>query len=368
MQYRSLGKTGFEISALGFGAMRLPFEDEAESVAIIRRAFDKGVNYVDTAHMYGGGKSELIVGQALRGYRDQVRVATKFPIWNAHETGDYRRILEEQLRRLRVDTIDYYHFHGLNQDHFENKVLGLGLLDEAQKARDAGLIRHICFSFHDRAEVMPRIVDTGVFAMVLCQYNLLDRSNQSAMAYARERGLGVVAMGPIGGGRLGGPSRTIRAMLPGRPVSSPELALRFVLANPLISCALSGMGSRQMVDENVEVASRTDTLSSEELDQIERAAREQARLAELYCTDCGYCMPCTSEVNIPLNFRLMNLHRIYDVTPYARAEYGKIGTQPWMPGKRADQCTQCGECEAKCPQKIPIREQLEETARALGPV
>jgi predicted aldo/keto reductase-like oxidoreductase len=366
MRYRSLGRTGFEISALGFGAMRLPFDDEAESVAIIQRAFDQGVNYVDTAYTYGGGRSEPIVGRAVRGYRDRVRVATKFPIWDAHETSDYRRVLGEQLRRLGLDYIDFYHFHGLSQEHFERRVLGLGLLDEAQKVRDEGLIRHISFSFHDRAEVMPQIIDTGVFDSVLCQYNLLDRSNQAAIEYAHQRGLGVVVMGPIGGGRLGGPSRTIQAMVPGQRVSSPELALRFVLANPNIDCALSGMGSRQMVDENAEVASREAALSADELGQIDRAARENARLADLYCTECGYCLPCSSEVNIPLNFRLMNLHRVYDVTAYARAEYAKIGTQPWMTGKRADQCTQCGECEAKCPQQLPIRQQLEETARALG--
>jgi hypothetical protein len=367
MRYRPLGRTGFEISALGFGAMRLPFDDEAEGVAILHRAFDLGVNYVDTAYGYGGGRSEAIVGRALRGYRDRVRVATKFPIWDAHETSDYRRILGEQLRRLGVDYVDFYHFHGLNQEHFEQRVLGLGLLDEAEKARKDGLIRHVSFSFHDRAEVMQNIVDTGVFDSLLCQYNLLDRTNQAAIDYAHERGLGVVVMGPIGGGRLGGPSRTIQGMVPGLRVSSPELALRFVLANPNVDCALSGMGSRQMVDENVGVASRESPLSAEELEQIAHAARENARLADLYCTECGYCLPCSSEVNIPLNFRLMNLHRVYDVTAYARAEYAKIGTQPWIPGKRADECTQCGECEAKCPQKLPIRQQLEETARALGP-
>jgi predicted aldo/keto reductase-like oxidoreductase len=366
MQYRPFGTAGFEISALGFGAMRLPFEDETESIAIMQRAFDQGVNYVDTAFMYGGGKSESLVGKALRGYRDRVRVASKFPTWNAQKSSDYRRILDQQLRRLELDCLDDYYFHGLNQENFQEKVLGLGLLEEAQRARDQGLIRHLAFSFHDRAEVMQRIIDTGVFDAVLCQYNLLDRSNQAAMAYAHQRGLGVLVMGPIGGGRLGGPSRTIQSILPGKPVSTPELALRFVLANPHVSCALSGMGSRQMVDENVAVASSATKLTTGELERIEAAAQENARLAELYCTDCSYCMPCPEEVNIPLNFRLMNLHRVYDVTAYARAEYAKIGTQPWMPGKRADQCTQCGTCETKCPQKLAIREQLLETARTLG--
>ena len=144
-------------------------------------------------------------------------------------------------------------------------------------------------------------------------------------------------------------------------------ALGFVLSNPEVACVLSGMGSKQMVDENVVVASRSELLTADEIDQIERAATENARLAELYCTDCSYCMPCPHEVNIPLNFRLMNLHRVYDITEFARGDYAKIGTVPWLTGKPADACTECGECEEKCPQNIPIREQLKETARALGP-
>jgi predicted aldo/keto reductase-like oxidoreductase len=366
MLYRTLGKTGLRVSVLGFGAMRLPFEDEARSVAIIRRALDLGVNYVDTAYGYGNQRSESIVGQALRGCRDRVVVATKLPMWDVATTGDYRRFLERQLARLGTDTVDLYLFHSLNQEHFEQKVLGLGLLAEAQRAKQEGLVRHIGFSFHDQPETMKRIIDTGTVEMVLCQYNLLDRSNHEAMRYAHEQGLGVVVMGPVGGGRLGEPSRTIQAMLPASRASTPELALRFVLSNEHVSSVLSGMGSEQMVDENVGLASRPCRLTEEELDQIERAAAENARLADLYCTDCKYCMPCPHDVNIPLNFRLMNLHRVYDVTEYARSEYPKIGTVPWLPGKRADACTECGECEEKCPQKIPIREQLQETARTLG--
>jgi len=366
MQYRTLGRTGLRVSVLGFGAMRLPFDDSEASVEIIRHGLDRGINLVDTAYVYGDGRSEGIVGQAIRGRRDSVVLATKLPLWNVETTSDYRRFLEEQLSRLGTDTIDLYLFHGLNQEHLDNKVLGLGLLDEAQKAKDEGLIRHIAFSFHDKPEVMNRIVDTGAVEMVLCQYNLLDRSNREAMRYAREQGLGVVGMGPIGGGRLGGPSRTIQAMLPTARVSSPTLALRFVLANPDLSSVLSGMGSKEMVDENVAVASNSAPLTEIELEQIERAADENAELAELYCTDCSYCMPCPYEVNIPLCFRLMNLHRVYDVTAYARGEYAKIGQVPWLSGKPASECTECGECEEKCPQKIPIREQLKETARVLG--
>ena len=366
MHYRPLGRTGRSVSALGFGAMRLPFDDEDRCVAILQRGFDQGIDYVDTAYVYGGGRSETIVGRALRGYRDRVTVVTKVPTWSVHATADYRRFLEEQLRRLDVDCIDVYLMHGLGKDNYESTVLAFGLWDEAQRARDAGLIRHIGFSFHDEPEVMNRIVDAGVAEVVLCQYNLIDRSNHAAMRYARERGVGVVVMGPVGGGSLGGPSRTVSAMLPGRATSTPALALRFALSNPDVSCVLSGMGSEQMVDENVSIASEASGLSAEDVDRVERAAQEQARLSDLYCTDCKYCMPCPHEVNIPLNFRLMNLHRVYDVTDYARAEYAKIGTVAWMTGKRADECTECGDCEPKCPQKIPIREQLKETAKALG--
>lgn len=372
MQYRRFGNSGANLSALGFGAMRLPTRmiddksvcDAEESMKIIHRAFELGVNYIDTAPYYCYEDSEIIVGRALKGWRDRVYLSTKNPIEN-NSGDDWRKRLEKSLSKLDTDYIDFYHMWGINWELFETKIdIAGGPISAAQKAKAEGLIRHLSFSFHDKPENMFRIVDTGYFESVICQYNLLDRGNEAAIAYACEKGLGVAIMGPVAGGRLGEPSETIKRLLPGR-ASSAEIALRFVLSNPNVTCALSGMGSMKMVEENAETASDNTPLSMEETSHINASMEENKRLAELYCTGCGYCMPCPQEVNIPLNFQLMNYHRVYGLTQYAREQYALIGSSEGMKGKKAEDCIECGLCELKCPQKIEIRQQLRKTAEAL---
>lgn len=374
MQYRVLGKTGIKISTLGFGAMRLPqinadgktVFDVEDSIRIIHRAFELGVNYIDTAPYYCDTQSEIIVGKALKGWRDKVYLSTKKPIED--DSGKhYRERLEKSLKQLDTEYIDFYHMWGIDWDTYVNKIdVKGGPLSEALKAKEDGLIRHLSFSFHDKPENMIKIIDTGYFETVLCQYNMLDRSNEEAIAYAHEKGLGVIVMGPVGGGRLGAPSEVISKLIPGGSKSNAELALRFVISNPNVTCALSGMGSMRMVEENTEVASNEQKLSNEEINAINAAMEQNKKLSELYCTGCNYCMPCPQEINIPLNFQLMNYHRVYALTDYARDEYQKIGNVEWMKGKKAEECIECGLCEEKCPQKIQIRKQLKETAKALG--
>lgn len=374
MQYREFGKTGVHISALGFGAMRLPMKDvgeksyvdEDKAVPLIHKAFEQGVNYMDTAYGYCEGHSEIAVGKALKGWRDHVYLSTKLPLWNVKGQSDYRRLLEEQLKKLDVDWIDFYHFHGLSKDSFENLILKHNLLEEAVKAKEEGLIRYISFSTHEKSENIKVLIDVGIFSSMLCQYNLLDRSSEEGIAYAKEKGVGTVIMGPVGGGRLGVPSQAIQQMIPGGVKTTAEIALRFVLTNPNVDCALSGMSTETMLEENAAVASNGQLLSREEMALIAQALEENRRLSELYCTGCDYCMPCPAEVNIPVNFRLMNYHKVYNLTDYARSEYNQIGTNPWVKGKKAEACVECGLCEEKCPQNIEIRKQLKETAKALG--
>jgi len=265
--------------------------------------------------------------------------------------------------------------HGLGEDRFRNVILKYDFLKEAQKAKEEGLIKHISFSFHDKPEVMKRIIDVGVFGSVLCQYNLLDRSNGEAMAYARKKGLGVAVMGPVGGGRLAA-SGILKGILTGSVKSTPELALRFVLANKNVSVALSGMGSMEMVEENVRVASSSKLLTKEELQVIENFIEERRKKEEIPCNMCKYCQPCPSNIPIPVILLLMNYCTVYGLREYARKIYGQIGagkevfiTPDLAFGSeacRADACTECGECEEKCPQKIRIMEKLKECRQALG--
>jgi predicted aldo/keto reductase-like oxidoreductase len=263
--------------------------------------------------------------------------------------------------------VDFYHLWGISWESFRTKIdIPGGPLKEFLKLKEEGLARHLSFSFHSDAAEIGKLVDTGYFESMLCQYNFLDRRCEEGIAYAASRGLGVAIMGPVGGGRLGTQSDVIGKILPGgAAMSTPELALRFVLSNPSVTVALSGMSTLKQVEENVVHASRSSWLSPEEQSRVRAAAEENQKFMDLYCTGCGYCMPCPQEVNIPKVFEAMNLRNVWGLEKPARHMYAEIGTTPWVKGKRADACTECGECEEKCPQKIPIISQLAESRRAL---
>ena len=375
MQYTEFGKTGIKVSRLGFGCMRFPFSevdgkkvfDEEQSIRMMHRAMELGVNYFDTAPGYCDTISEIIVGKALKGRRDPVYLSTKYPTETA-SGDDYERKLETSLKKLDTDYIDFYHFWGISLETWEKKLdTPDGPLVRALKLRDQGVIRHISFSFHDKPENMMEIIrrGQGQLASVLCQYNLLDRANEDAIAFAHEQGLGVTIMGPVGGGRLGAPSQVIQDLLPGKVQSSAEMALRFVMNNPNVNIALSGMSSMEMVEENARVASNMSPLSAEENARIDAMLEENRRLAELYCTGCNYCMPCPKGLNIPEIFKMMNYHRVYGLTDYAKKTYASIGSG-YLNFQNAASCVGCGLCEKKCPQHLSIREQLRVTHETLS--
>ncbi|GHV06810.1 aldo/keto reductase [Clostridia bacterium] len=373
MQTSVFGKSGITVSKLGFGAMRLPgLEgggfDVDESVRMIRRAHELGVNYYDTAPYYCDKQSEVILGKAVKDFRRDILLSTKNPIEN-DKGDDYEKRLESSLKNLDTDYIDFYHFWGISLDTWNSSITAPdGPLARAIKLKEQGVIRHISFSFHDKAGNMGEIIRRadGIIDSVLCQYNLLDRSNEEDIAFAKSQGLGVVIMGPVGGGKLGAPSKAIQDMLPNKAKSSAEVAMRFVLTNPNVDIALSGMSSMAMVEENAAIASNAGQLSKDELERIDAMVDENRRLAGLYCTGCKYCMPCPQNVNIPEIFTIMNYHRVYGITDYAKGEYQQIGKVNWRQYENAAACIDCGVCEDKCPQHLPIREQLKQTHEQLA--
>jgi len=383
MQYVDFGKTGARVSRLGMGCMRLPSDEkegktvynEEKSIALIHRAMELGVNYFDTAPYYCDKQSEVILGKALKGgRREKIYLSTKNPI-ETNSGDDYEKRLETSLKNLDTSCIDFYHFWGISLADFTNDVMAKdGPLERAMKLKEQGLIKHISFSFHDgdaREKEGDNLIEIlkrgeGILESLLCQYNLMDRNKEGGIGRAFEMGLGTVVMGPVGGGRLGAPSKVILDLLPGKFTSSAELALRFVFANSRVNIALSVVSSIEQLEENVRVADNTAPLSADELNQIETMMKENERLAGLYCTGCNYCMPCPSGLNIPEIFKIMNYHRVYQLTGYARKTYAEIGKNPWMDFKNASACSECGACEIKCPQSIPIREQLKETHKTLA--
>jgi len=377
MQYRKLGKLG-TTSALGFGCMRLPTEEESgkirrdEAVALIRKGIDNGITYVDTAWTYHRGESEVVVGLALKdGYREKVTLVTKCPIGHSEFTKpeDYERFLDEELERLDVDSIDVYLFHALNKKTYEEKVKKFNLVERALKAKEAGKIKHLGFSFHDEPEVLKEIIDSGDFELMLVQYNILDQVNHEMINYAGEKGLAVAIMGPIGGGRLAGselPEEMMKWLSPGRK-NFADLALKFVHSNPNVSVALSGMGSDEMLDDNLALASREDydRPTQKEKESIDAIGVKFKELCDNICTGCKYCQPCPNDVNISFIFAEYQRHMIYGDVEKAKRYYSMIGKLPWAQGASAEACEECGECLEKCPQNIEIIEQLKKAHEVL---
>ncbi|MBN1670014.1 MAG: aldo/keto reductase [Kiritimatiellae bacterium] len=367
MQHATLGATGLRVSRLGFGAMRLPMDgdrvDRELAIPMIHRAFEAGVNYIDTAVGYCNQDSQRAVGEALQGWREKVIVSTKNPYYGDEEK-EWWQNLENSLERLRVASIDIYNTHGIRGARFEEAVrprIGKWLV----KAKEQGLIKHICTSFHDTNEELRKIIDAGFYESITLQYNLLDRKLEDGMAYAAEKRVGIVVMGPVGGGRLGAPNRVLAGILP-QITRMPELALRFVLSNPNVTIALSGMSTIEQVEENLRTAADPRTLNSDEQRLVAEQLDRLAKMADVYCTGCGYCVPCPNEVNIPKIFGLYNAARVYGLEAHARQRYAAWRGRAPRDGKAADACLACGVCEEKCPQRIAIRAQLKEAHALLA--
>lgn len=332
-----------------------------KAVELLQYGFQRGINYVDTAYFYNGGMSEVAVGKAIKGWRDRVYLSSKSPGHLLKKRGDYRRVLEEQLQRLQEDNLDFYHFHGIGYQNWLDLDAKTGWIKDAQDAQAEGLFKYMSFSFHSAPDDIKKLADTGLFTSLLCQYNLLDRANEQAMAYAHNKGLGVMIMGPVGGGRIAGFPEKLQRELNLPVGNNVEMALRFVLANPHVDCALSGMGTKAMVDENISYAGNAAPLSAEEIEKINGLMVKLKKMADLYCTGCKYCLPCPEGIEIPAIFELTNYYKVYGIKEHAMDTYAQYGVNPWLPKVKADACTKCGQCEERCPQHIEIRKQLEES-------
>ena len=382
MQYRKFGQLDFKVPALGFGAMRLPTADdkidEAEATKMLHYAIDHGVNYVDTAYPYHGGESEAFLGRALKdGYREKVKLATKMPSWEIETADDFDKYLDIQLERLQLETIDFYLLHSLNKNHWP-KLRDLGVREWAAKAIADGHFRHLGFSFHDDYDTFEQIIDEYDWPMCQIQYNYMDVENQAGvkgLKYAASKGLAVVIMEPILGGKLVGPPPSIQAIWDSaaKKRAPADWALQWLWNQPEVSVVLSGMSAMQHVEENVASAdvSGVGTLTADELALYDQVRRKYKELIAIPCTSCGYCMPCPQGVDIPGNFGSYNEGIMFDKPEASRGHYGWLKFAYEEQGIfdhdiRAAQCIQCGECETKCPQGIPISEWMPVVHRALG--
>ncbi|MFC1824616.1 aldo/keto reductase [Thermodesulfobacteriota bacterium] len=377
MIYRKFGKLDWETSILGFGAMRLPLlddnranVDEQQSIDMIRYSVDHGVNYVDTAYFYHDGMSEKIVGRALAdGYRQKVKLATKLPSWLIQKPQDFNRYLAEQLERLQTDEIDFYLLHGLTR-HFWSKLQKMDVFQWAEKKLAEGVIHHLGFSFHDQFEVFQEIVDAyDKWTFCQIQYNYMDTEFQAGtkgLQYAADRGLAVVVMEPLRGGQLTRKPPEKVAELWGEALqerSQAEWALNWVWDQPGVTMALSGMSEMQHVVENVAIAERYNErgLNTEDLALIGEISEAYRDLNPIPCTSCRYCMPCPNGVDIPKCLELYN-----DAYKYSDPQTPRFVYRWQAKELQGGNCSQCLECEEKCPQDIPIAEWLEKVHAYLG--
>jgi predicted aldo/keto reductase-like oxidoreductase len=382
MLRRKIGRTGESASILGFGCMRFPTIDdkahridEKRATAMIEYAIDHGVDYFDTAYPYHKsnrspkGRSEPFVGKVLRRYpREDIKIATKLPSWLVKSRKDMDEYLEDQLKRLRTDYVDFYLLHGLNTAFWKN-LRKNNVLDFLDDALSDGRIRHAGFSFHDELPLFKEIVDAYGWGFCQIQYNYMDVDNQAGtkgLKYAASKKLGVIVMEPLLGGFLGNKlprdiRRSVDRAAPGR--TPAELALRFLWDKREVSLVLSGMTTMAQLRENIRTAEKAKPgcLTKTEKVLIDRTVKRLKSKSMVPCTGCKYCMPCPSGVDIPACFEQLNHGHMYDDTPYAKRAYA------WLvkPENKASKCTECGKCEELCPQGIRIRDSLKDVVKEL---
>ena len=371
MHNRKFGETGWDASMLGLGCMRLPTTDdelnspnvdESKAIELIRYAIDHGVNYLDSGQMYHQGNSERVIGKALTGeYRDKAKLATK--MWHNYveKSDDLNRLFDEQIERLQIDCIDLYLLHGLDAKSW-HKLCDLGVREWAEKLLADDRIGHFGFSFHGSFEDFREIVDDyDAWAFCQIQYNFVDVAPQNqagvqGLRYAASKGLPVVVMEPLLGGNLAGTPGRVKEIWDSavRKCTPADWALQWLWNQPEVTVALSGMTTIEEVKQNIACAevSSAGMLTQEDLALFDEVRAEYERLRPVPCTQCSYCMPCPNEVNIPRIFGLFNTACAYGNVDRCRKAYARFLPEP----TRAGACTQCRECEEKCPQSIPISE------------
>lgn len=381
MQYRKFGKSGFDVSTLGFGCMRLPLMpgvngsepdsgkiDEAEAIKMIRYAIDNGVNYVDTAYPYHRSTSETLVGKALKnGYREKVMLATKLPVWLMKTKEDFGRYLDEQLEKLQTDHVDVYLLHALNKERW-NTVKELDILDSMKKAIADGKVRHAGFSFHEDINFFRTILDSFDWSMCQIMFNYMeDREWEKHISYANGKGIAVVVMEPLLGGKLANnpPAEVGKVWRKSGYDRSPaDWSFKWIFNHPEITLALSGMNTMEQVVENVKIVedSLPDSLTDKELNTIEEVRTLYKEMTRVKCTGCEYCQPCPNNVSIPEIFEHYNNAAAYNTVENSSRSYKEL----IKAGKDASLCVECGKCEAACPQQLPVIRHLKEAHESLN--
>jgi predicted aldo/keto reductase-like oxidoreductase len=351
MQKRTLGKTGWEISVIGFGAIKLPLISKKECEILLNRAIDRGINFVDTADCYGN--SEEKIGHALRRRRKEFYLSTKI---DERDGSGVRKKLERCLRRLKTEWIDLILFHDVRGSEYD-RIFGSGGLETLQKAQKEGKIREIGISIHNSLPLMRKAVESGVFSALMVAYSAFDEDHLAAdiLPIAHKMGVGLIAMKPLAGGQLTDPHAFPKKNDFTRGESFAQVSLRYVLSNPNITCAIPGMMKPYELNENLHVGKHHRELKVAEIKALMECVGEAGKG---FCRNCGYCLPCPEEIPIPDIFRFESYYDRYDLKAWATEQYGSLAV-------RADSCSGCEQCLELCPYTVPIPEKLKTAHRTL---
>ena len=363
MEYRRFGKTEEMISVLTLGGMRfkygwtpprsyLPKATVRNCLETTRMAFEVGINHIETA--YGYVKSEHLYGKVLKELgtpRTQFKMMTK----GAPMTGDEtRKLVEQQLEALQLDFIDFYGWHGLNnEERFKAAVATGGPVETLHRLREEGLIRHIGYSTHAPLSIIEKAMHTDLFSFVNLHYYYFFQRNMSAVELAKEKDLGILIISPNDkGGQLWNPSDKLNEL--SHPLTPIQFNGRFCLSHPQVTTLTLGMHAPEHFDQNLAMLNGGDYFSKEDA-KVKVSMDSASQSISDFCTYCSECLPCPENINIPEILRFRNLLEGYDMQTYGKYRYNMLGGKGhWFPGDFASSCTECGDCLPKCPEKLEI--------------
>jgi len=356
MRYRPFGKTGWQVSALSFGCIRLG-EDQDLNTALILRAVDVGVNYFESTRYYIGGTCQHKTAPGLAGRTAGIIVSGKERITPDQTAYLFRQEIERQLNILGLTHFKFFQVGWFRWENMPHLLKRGGVLDAIRQAKDEGLLQCVGFTGHDTPENFIKCIETGLFDSITVPYNLINRSYEPTIKRAGQLGVGVVAMCPVAGGVLACESSRLREALQ-MDLPTTEMALRFVLSNPDVSTACSGMNTLEQLEENVRTVRNFDPAAQGDFAAMcEGLDRLRAELGDKFCTGCRYCMPCPEGVDIPRHMDLYRQWKAFGLEEAARRGVARIPEE-----KSLVRCTQCGACVTACPNDLPVPDMLAELA------
>ncbi|MFH1075082.1 MAG: aldo/keto reductase [Candidatus Firestonebacteria bacterium] len=348
MEYRQLTKSGMKVSCISFGGMRLPEISEEQAYKVINKALDLGINYFETAYHYGD--SEVKIGKSLGKRRKDIILSTK-SAYNDPITGDeLKRNVEQQLKRLQTDYLDFYQMWGTDSMDVFVKMISPGYKYEAVKdLMRQGIIRHVGITSHGKPRDLEIMIESGLFESVTIYYNAMKQECTGVAALAQKLKMGVVAMGPLNGGFLGEETKEMSFLKRGKARTNAEGALRFIIGNINITTAIVGFKTEQEVIDGVFAGDfYEDIADTNDMAVITEGFKEIAKkMPKSVCSGCNYCKPCKEGIDIPNIFKWMNNAKVYGNIDFAKGRYKKAG-------QKAALCSKCGACMEKCPQKLNI--------------